>query len=177
MRKLLFIPLCVLGCTGKSLVNKTSRFLGDESTWGDARFIVQDVQGLWGGVEIYVAGTGKTVVRVVTPEEGGLKEKRYVSTLDTSVNQILIGAFIKNNFLTINDSERPGIPDEAHPSITLINAEGERHTVWRWDGDMNKRFSNIMSEFRKIWEKVEKTEPVFEGEFMWEFDWVSALSE
>jgi len=150
---------------GMSLKNKTRGFFGMEETWSKVKLELYDIHGLWGGRAIYVFGDGKALVRIVTSGDSGFVEKRYLLNLDPAHVRDLIKIFIAKDFLTIKDSERPGIPDEVNPSITAVNSSGERFTVWRWGGEVKGRFEVLCNEFLKIEEKALKTEPVFEGPY------------
>lgn len=150
--------------------NSTKIFLGNNKTWDNVKIILSDVQGLFGGRNIYILGTGKTVVQTVSPGQGGLQEKRYTFNINKTEVNSLIEKFIENDFLTIKTSDRPGIPDEARPTITIINEKGNRFSVSKWAGDKNDRWDPIGFELLKFQNKTEKLTPIFEGRFDWNYN-------
>lgn len=121
-------------------LNATQQFLGAEAQWPAARIELHDVQGLWGGRRIHVAGTQRVMVQRV---ESALRETRYEFTLRRAELKRLLDLFVENDFLTIRPLERAGIPDEARPSIRLVNAGGEEWAVAKWAGVADKRFDTL----------------------------------
>jgi hypothetical protein len=57
---------------------------------------------------------------------------------------------IENDFVTIEPFERPGIPDEARPSITLANATGEQRTISKWAGVEDRRFDAVYAALLRL---------------------------
>lgn len=148
--------------------NETKNFLGNESEWQNIRIELKDIQGLWGGRNIFIIGSGKTIIQIVNPdsEKGlGLFEKRYTLSLDDYEIKGLIDTFIKNDFVTIKLNDRPGVPDEAKPEIILINSRGEYREVSKWQNDKNERFDMIYQQILEIEKKTEKLIPT--SEFQW----------
>ncbi len=43
--------------------NATRTFLGDESRWSAASIELYDIQALWGGLRLYVAGPGRVIAQ------------------------------------------------------------------------------------------------------------------
>ena len=117
--------------------NATQTFLGNQ--WSRARVELYDVQPLWGGRNIFVAHS-VTVQRVL---RGGREERRYLFEIGAEQHIHIIDLIIGNDFLTISPANRPGIPDEAHPTITLVNAAGEKVVVAKWAGVKDARFDSI----------------------------------
>lgn len=146
--------------------NQTQTFLGDETTWSAVHIELSDVQGLWGGRSIFVSGTGRVVVQVVTE---GMYERRYEFALTEAEVRRLLQVCIANDLLTIRIAERMGIPDEARPEIALVNAAGERWTLAKWQGVRNARFDAIYAGLLGIETLTRSLEPVYSGPFMWEY--------
>lgn len=121
-------------------LNATQAFLSDESQWPTVQIELNDVQPLWGGSHILVEGNRHVVVRIV---ERGLQERRYEFEISDSAWRQLLDALIGHDFVTIHPADRPGIPDEARPTITLTNANGEQHSVAKWAGAKDPRFDAI----------------------------------
>lgn len=142
--------------------NSTRAFLGDENQWPVATIELNDVQGLWGGRRIRVTDGGRLVVQIV---ERGLIEQRYELLLSLADIRQLVNVLIENDLLTLHPEERPGIPDEARPAITVINAAGERHSVAKWAGVKDARFAAIYAEFLRLEALTQSIEPVYRGPF------------
>jgi len=142
--------------------NSTQIFLGDETLWLAALIELYDVQGLWGGRRIRVRGDGQLIVQIIGH---GLIEQRYELTLSPSDFQQLLKALIDNDFVTLRPEERPGIPDEARPTITVINAAGEKHSVGKWAGVKDERFAAIYAAFLRLEAMTQSIGPVYRGPF------------
>ncbi len=153
--------------------NETEKFLGDKDGWGRIKMELQDVQGLNGGRNIVVSGSGKTTIKIVRSDPlknfYGFYQKTYEVTLEYVELNSLIELFIKNDFRTIIIENRLGIPDEPRPKIILTNPDGESHSVEVWFNDMQKkdahigRFANIYGRFMGIELGADGLTPVSEG--------------
>lgn len=143
--------------------NETKEFLGDESTWDKIQIELKDVQGLYGGRNMFISGSGEVVVEIVKPNppKSLLTHKYQFMLSDSEINR-LINMFIEKDFLTIIVSNRKGIPDESKPEIKLKNANGEGHSVAIWAGDLeeNKRFADIYQELLMIEKRTENLKPL-----------------
>ncbi len=127
--------------------NPTQAFLGDETHWPSVSIELFDVQGLWGGRRIRVTDGGQMIVQVV---QRRMIEQRYELRPSPSDFRQLLSVLIDNDFLTLQPAERPGIPDEARPTITVVNAAGEKCTVAKWAGVKDARFAGIYAEFLRL---------------------------
>ena len=127
--------------------NLTREFLGGETQWPAVSIELSDVQGLWGGRRIRVTGDRQMIVQIV---ERGMIERRYELQLSPSGFRRLLNVLIENDFVTLRPTERPGIPDEPRPTITVINAAGEKRTVAKWAGVKDERFAAIYAEFLRL---------------------------
>jgi len=109
--------------------NETAAFLGPPKEWHKIRIELRDIQPLFGGREIFVDGSGETVVRRVRTQKDGLREKKYRWTLDSKDLSRLIRAFITHDFMTIRIGSFTVPPDTAIPVIILINPKGDSRSV------------------------------------------------
>ncbi len=146
-------------------MNATRAFLGDESAWPDARLSLDDVQGLWGGRRIFVAGTGRALVQTISR---AMHERRFELALSAGETRALFALCVENDLLTIQPPERAGVPDESRPQITLTNALGERHTVSKWAGVREPRFVAIYTALYALETRSQVLEPAYSGRFDWE---------
>ncbi len=145
------------------LNNKTKDFLGIESDWRNVRIALLDVQGLEGGRNIFIFGSGETVVQSVNPNKQkgiGLFEERYNLSLGPSQIKELIKAFIEEDFLTITIKDRPGVPDEARPEIILVNPSGSSHKIAKWYNDFHQAFGALYYRLLSIAKKARNTKPI-----------------
>ncbi len=67
--------------------------------------------------------------------------------------------------MTIQPPDRPGIPDESRPTITLTNAVGETRTVAKWAGVVDDRFDAIYAAMREFETLTQHMEPIYSGPF------------
>jgi hypothetical protein len=142
--------------------NATRAFLGSETQWAAARVELSDVQGLWGGRRIQAAGSGQVIVQLVQP---GMIERRYQFALDAGEWKRLLDLLVEKDFLTIRPIERPGIPDESRPCITLVNAQGNQWAVAKWAGVKEERFHSVYAALRSLETFTPHLEPVYSGPY------------
>lgn len=142
--------------------NATRAFLGPESDWAGAVMMLDDVQPLWGGRRIRVVGVGSATLSVVAR---GLRERRFLFVLEAAVTRALLDAFIAADFVTLRPPERPGIPDEGRPTLTLMNACGERRTISKWAGVQDPGFATVYTALARLESLTTAMTPAFEGRF------------
>ena|SRR5258708_1729519 len=142
--------------------DQTSAFLGPKPHWATASIELSAIQGLWGGRNIYVAGPGRVVVKLVG---SGMLERRYQFDLDAAEWTFLLAAFVEKEFLTIRPPERAGLPDEARPRISLVNAGGERHSVSKWAHVRDERFEGLYSRLIHLDKLALQLKPVYMGPY------------
>ena len=109
------------------------------------QFVLQDVQGLFGGQSIWAAEDRTAYVQRVGHKQGerGLWETRYKLTLSPeqwAEVERLVGA---HNLLNYKMRERPGVPDEARPMITLVTRAGTTTTAAKWANDKHPDFDPV----------------------------------
>ena len=143
-------------------VNSTRDFLGDETQRAAASMELYEVQGLWGGRRIYVESNKRAVVQLIQPN---MLEHRYEFALEENEIKRILDLFVENDFLTIKANERPGIPDEARPRITLVNAAGEKWAVSKWAGVKDDRFDRIYQALLRIERFAQTIDPVYSGPY------------
>ena len=168
MKRVIFLTFLVLllagfGC-GTESSNQTESFLGEYSDWQDSQIQLRDVHGLFGGVNLFISGSGKTIIELVGD---GLNEKRYELSLTETEHKNLINLFIENDFVNININNREGLPDEAKAEIILINSEGKISRIAKWESDKNSRFDKIYQQITQIQYKTKNTTPILERKWDW----------
>lgn len=124
--------------------NKTAEFLGHTYRWNKASLELHDVQPLFGGISVLVPGWTSGVVYVSRFALDGTEIKYRVPLNWVAGEKAqIIRLCVEQDFLTIQPEERPGIPDEARPGLTLGNDKRERHTIAKWAGVQEPRFDAI----------------------------------
>ncbi len=136
----------------------TAAFLGPVDRWHNAQLSLQDVQGLWGGREVYVSSI-RIIVRKVSR---GMIERRAEFVEDVAAHA-LFQLCIETDLLTIEVESRPGLPDEACPTLVLTNEAGRQHTVSKWLGQKVERFDRIYTALLALEKKADSIQPIYEG--------------
>jgi hypothetical protein len=133
--------------------------------------ILLDVQGLWGGQDLWISDDGQAVCRIaVAPTRGqsALQEKRYRFEVSDEERATLLRSVNRHRFLSIRTKDRLGVPDEARPLISVKSGDKE-HAVAKWAGDKHGDFDPIYQSLLEICESGETGKPVFSGTYDW--DW------
>ncbi len=107
--------------------------------------VLLDVQGLWGGTDLWIPETGKAVCRFVKPPakgEIGLHEIRYEFELSKKQQASLCELVEKHDFFGIKTSDRLGFPDESRPAI-FIKTGDRTHAAGKWASDDHKDFDPL----------------------------------
>jgi hypothetical protein len=133
-------------------------------------FVLHDVQGLWGGYALWASEDRTAFVQVVDPppaKHSELWEKRYKVKLTAeqwAEVERLVGAY---HFLTLQVSERPGVPDEAHPIIVVVTKAGVTTKAQKWANDKHADFDPVYSYLLGLCRADGML--VREGSFEWEW--------
>ncbi|MBI3268942.1 MAG: hypothetical protein HYZ53_07965 [Planctomycetes bacterium] len=146
--------------------NATGAFLGPEAGWGLCRLELLDVHGLWGGQNVYVEGSGRCVVRVVEPAQ---TERRFAFQLESQEALAVLRSCVSADLLSIRIPERPGVPDEAHPTLVLRAADGRAHTLYKWSNDKVPAFDGIYQGLLALIKKTEGLKPECTGPHDWKW--------
>ena len=109
--------------------------------------VLQDVQGLFGGQSLWVSADRTAYVQLVGRRAGepALWERRYKTTLtaeEWAEAERLIRA---HHLLTVKMPNRPGVPDEAHPVITIVTRAGATTRIGKWANDKHPDFDPVYS--------------------------------
>lgn len=136
-------------------MNETMRFLGPEADWAKATMTLHDIQGLWGGLAVTITGLGRVDVEQRGP---ALLSGHFTGELSEAETRALFQLFIEHDFLTLAIPFRPGIPDEAHPLLTLTNARGEAHAVGKWARQAEARFDAVARALREAAARLRPTD-------------------
>lgn len=127
-------------------MNQTELFLGERPLWSAASLELDDVQALWGGRRIVLQGDGTAVLNIVSRD--GNQQTRHFALSQAEVAQ-LFQLCVAVDLVTMVMPERMGVPDEARPTLTVVNGNGRRHTVAKWANDKHERFDALYSALLK----------------------------
>ncbi len=115
------------------------------------QFVLRDVQGLWGGRDLWIKGNGKAVVQFVgrAGRVPGGKAARYTFTVPLADIKALRKHLRTQRFFAITTPERPGVPDEARP-IIFVRTGGQVAAKAKWANDKHPQFDSIYRRLRRI---------------------------
>lgn len=130
------------------------------------RLVLRDVQGLEGGRNVYVRADGLVTVQVVTPTESGLAEKRYELKLSDTQRQALHTLLDQHPLAKARIPDRPGVPDQARPEITLQRSHASTTTVATWDDERQPDFDAIYAYLLELEKTAQKSKPIRQGAYV-----------
>jgi len=141
--------------------NKTAKFLIHEYSWNKASLELHDVQPLFGGVTVRLPGrtSSQAFISRISPDGTETKYQLPLKWTQSEKEQI-IRLCVEHDFLTIQPEERPGIPDEARPSLTLRNSKHKSHTIAKWAGVTDARFDAIYHALLALANRTEGLQPI-----------------
>jgi hypothetical protein len=135
---------------------------------------LSDIQPIFGGRLISIdGGSGYLFLQIVRAGKQGLEQKNYALALERDEVDKIVGVFIENDFLSLKDTEKKGMPDQATPTIILENSMGKVHSVWNWappiktgDETVDERFHAIYNAILRLEIKAQETiEPIHTGPY------------
>jgi len=109
------------------------------------RVVLLDVQGLFGGRELWLDSDGSAWARVVGPPAPGqaqLPERLLAFTVPAPDMEELARRLAENDPAGMRIPDRPGVPDEARPIVCVQRGEDLR-AVAKWAGDAHAEFDAI----------------------------------
>lgn len=141
--------------------NQTAEFLRHEASWNKASLELHDVQPLFGGVIVRLPRWTSSQAFVTRVAPGGSETKFKLPLRWTDGEKAaLIRLCVAQDFLTIQPETRPGLPDEARPSLTLTNRKGDSHTIAKWAGVADARFDAIYQALLALAARTEGQQPL-----------------
>ena len=111
-----------------------------------------DVQGLFGGRDVWVTTDGTAYCRTVGPPAAGqarLPETRVRFALNEADRDALARVLAEGDLAEIHTNQRYGVPDEAR-AILCVQRAGQRTAVGKWAGDPHAEFDAIYRLFVRI---------------------------
>lgn len=116
------------------------------------RIVLLDVQGLFGGRELWLSADGSAWARTVGPPRQGdprLPERRWAFTVDPSDMDELARLLAEHDLAEMRIPDRPGVPDEARPIVCVQRGEDLR-AVAKWARDRHAGFDAIYGLLKRL---------------------------
>jgi len=107
------------------------------------RITLRDIQGLWGGRDLSLGGNGRLIVTVVDPRRGDKAVSQYGLQLPDAQAAEVGKLVAERGFFKIEIPARPGVPDEARPTIAVRLADGTEKSVAKWANDKHADFDAL----------------------------------
>lgn len=116
-----------------------------------------DIHALWGGRSVSVKGDGTVSVAVVDR-----RRKRSVYELKLSAAEVkaLEKLVADGKFFTMTTNDRPGVPDEARPTVTVELVSGKKRSVSKWANDKHAGFDPVYNWLLALAKRAGKAKPV-----------------
>ncbi len=131
---------------------------------GLERVILRDVQGLWGGRDLWLNGDGRLIVNIVDPRKRDKAASQYGLQLPGTQLADTAKLVAEHSFFKIEIPNRPGVPDEARPTITVRLTDGTEKTVAKWSNDKHADFDAIYKHLLTLCElATKKGKLLFQG--------------
>jgi hypothetical protein len=108
--------------------------------------VLLDIQGLWGGRDLWIDAGGVAYCRVVGREN---VSRFYRFELPKALIRGLYSTFEQNEFSELETNKRHGVPDEAYPIIYMKTVASEG-AVGKWANDKHKAFDAIYQHLLRI---------------------------
>ncbi|MBI5724220.1 MAG: hypothetical protein HZA50_09705 [Planctomycetes bacterium] len=121
-----------------------------------------DVQGLWGGRNIFMNADGSAVIQIVGK---GMMEKRYEVKLAPEKIREFEKLLAKHDFFNIKIDVRPAIPDEGCPAITVRLSSGRKGCIAKLSGIKNPDFDAILQWLLDLAQTTKDAKAVYEGKY------------
>jgi len=107
------------------------------------RVVLLDVQGLYGGHNLYINAEGQGWQQDVKRGKAGLQEQCYGFVLTKGTLDRFGELLAQHDFFNIRIRDRFGVPDESRPTIYVETVDGRSGYVSMWSGDDNDDFKAI----------------------------------
>jgi hypothetical protein len=136
-------------------------------------FYLLDIQGLYGGQDVYVHADGTCLVRVI-PEAGrsggGLREHRYVASLPTDKLNNLVRIAEDSRFASYRQGRLHGVPDEAYPFIYWRRGAASTIEAHKWAEEKDPRFDAIYTALLKCIKDARPLRTLYRGRY--DYQWM-----
>ena len=166
---LILLVLC-FGAIGFIPVDPFLSGISHAGTMNEDRFktmMLKDVHALHGGQNFYLRADGKGFCQVVSWETktSNLYERRYRIAVSHDWMERLTNLMGSPAFSSPSSPARPGVPDEAKPSISIAFVSGRIIDVSKWANDKYPAFDQIYAVLLAEVRIAQQDEPVYEGKY------------
>lgn len=159
--------LVLLGCIFIIAACRKDDVAAKNDYQNPSQIILLDVQGLWGGQDVWLSMSGKCYARKVIPPEvgeSGLQEERYEFECGEDQLNSLLVLIKKHKIFNIKIEDRSGVPDEAKPLIYL-KADEKAVSVEKWANDQDKDFDPVYDYLSNILKGVDSKSLIYRGNY------------
>ncbi len=125
---------------------------------------LMDVQGLFGGHNLFIRNDGSLFLQVVRHSNRGLVDRRFKGKLEAEEIERLSLLMQSVDFENMSIPDRMGVPDEARPTI-IVFKENRIISKAKWANDFHEGFDKIYGFLKRIIRQQEETVPFFKGNF------------
>ena len=128
---------------------------------------LKDSHPLHGGQLLDIRGDGRLYAQVVfwDRDKRAFQVKRYQTVLPPTAIKELADLVDKHSFFSLAIPERAGIPEESHPTITVIRDANNSRSVSKWGNDKQADFDAIYGALLDLIRKAQATPPSFTGPY------------
>jgi hypothetical protein len=129
--------------------------------------VLKDIHPLYGGNYLFLRSDGSGFCRLIKrqPQQPGLHEKRFDLPPSPGTMKELAKLLRDHSFLQISMKSRPGIPDEARPTITVTLPSGESATIAKWANDKHLDFDAVYQALLEQLKGAQRRQPTYEGPY------------
>lgn len=129
--------------------------------------VLKDVHPLYGGYNLFLHGNGDGIVQVVAFRQSppGFSEQRYRISLPPATMAHLARAIEKHSFFQIVLKDRPGLPNEARPTIFVGLTSGDSLSLSKWFRDKHPDFDALYQMLIDIARPAQRGTPIYDGEY------------
>lgn len=129
------------------------------------KIILEDGHPLYGGVRFFMNGAGLVVFEDAN-FRNRIKSNKYKSRLSKDKLEEIEELIEKHDFFNIITSDRPGIPDESHPQLTIKLKSGEEKTIRKWANDSHPDFDALYDWINLLISQIKQVqEPYYAGDY------------
>ena len=129
------------------------------------RLALRDVQGLFGGQDLWLFADGRLVSQAVRFGDRASPCRRYSTRLDANGLARVSTLLADHKLFEIQIPDRAGVPDEARPEITVRLADGKERSIRKWARDKNDDFDAIYKELLSLVKSVAQGNPEYTGAY------------
>jgi hypothetical protein len=138
-----------------------------DEEWKEPVFHLKDIQGLFGGRDIYIYEDDTALVRLARHERRSLRlrEKRFITRLPAGTVDRLHALARSSGFDAYRQTRKTGIPDEAYPHLYWRSPSGKEFQGNKWDGEKDAHFDPLYHELVSLADTAKPAAPRYHGNY------------